>query len=122
MMKGFPLREYIKNRTRNYGYQMKNAKSNLWVSGKVRDILQNEAYIGTYICHKISTVRPREACWNDEARYLRFENAHEAIVSKDVFEIAKNPYKFGEKEGHTKEQRTAMRCKERLNVGVVDIP
>ncbi len=44
------------------------------------------------------------------------------LFQKMFSKLPKNPYKFGEKEGHTKEKRTAMHCKERLNVGVVDIP
>lgn len=106
-----------KNRTRNYGYQMKNAKSNLWVSGKVRDILQNEAYIGTYICHKISTVRPREAYWNDEAEYLRFENAHEAIVSKNVFEIAQKSIQIRGKRGTYKRAENSHALQGKVKCG-----
>ena len=99
---GIPTPGVYKNQTKNYGYQVKNEKSNLWVSGKIRDILRNEVYIGTYICHKISTVRPREVCWNDEAEYLRFENAHEAIVSKDVFDIAQKIVQIRGKRGRYK--------------------
>lgn len=91
-----------KNKTRNYNYQIKNPKSNLWTSGKIRDILQNEVYVGTYICHKISTVRPREACWNDESEYMRFENAHEALVSKDVFDAAQKVMEIRGKRGKYK--------------------
>ena len=99
---GIPTPGVYKNQTKNYGYQVKNAKSNLWVSGKIRDILQNEVYIGTYICHKISTVRPREVRWNDEAEYLRFENAHEALVSKDVFGAAQRVMEIRGKRGKYK--------------------
>ena len=96
---GIPTPGVYKNQTRNYGYQVKNVKRNLWVGGKVRDILQNEVYIGTYICHKISTIRPREPSWNDETEYLRFENAHEAIVSKEVFETAQKSIQIRGKRG-----------------------
>lgn len=108
-----PIPGVYKNQTRNYGYQMKNAKSNLWVGGKVRDILQNEVYIGTYICHKISTVRPREAYWNDEAKNLRFENAHEALVSKDIFDVVQKVIEIRKKRGKykKKENRHALQGK-----------
>lgn len=91
-----------KNKTRNYNYRIKNTKSNLWTSGKIRDILQNEVYVGTYICHKISTVRPREAFWNDESEYMRFENAHEALVSKDIFDAAQKVMEIRGKRGKYK--------------------
>lgn len=99
---GIPTPGVYKNQTKNYNYQIKNAKSNLWKSEKIRDILQNEVYVGTYICHKISTVRPREAYWNDEAEYIRFENAHEALVSRDVFETAQKVMEIRGKRGKYK--------------------
>lgn len=110
---GIPTPGVYKNQTRNYGYQMKNTKRNLWVSGKVRDILQNEAYIGTYICHKISTIRPREASWNNESEYVRFENAHEALVSKDIFDAAQKVMEIRKKRGKykKKENRHALQGK-----------
>lgn len=106
-----------KNRTRNYGYQMKNVKSNLWVGGKVRDILQNEVYIGTYICHKISTARPGEPGWNDEMEYLKFENAHEAIVSKDVFETAQKSIQIRGKRGTYKKAESSHALQGKVKCG-----
>lgn len=97
-----PTPGVYKNQTKNYNYRIKNTKSNLWTSGKIRDILQNEVYVGTYICHKISTVRPREVCWNDEAEYMRFENAHEALVSKNVFDAAQKVVEIRGKRGKYK--------------------
>lgn len=114
---GIPTPGVYKNQTRNYGYQIKNAKSNLWVSGKVRDILQNEVYIGTYICHKISTTRPRESSRNDETEYLRFENAHEAIVSKDVFEIAQKSIQIRGKRGTYKKAASGHALQGKVKCG-----
>lgn len=114
---GIPTPGVYKNQTKNYGYQVKNAKSNLWVSSKIRDILRNEVYIGTYICHKISTVRPREVCWNDEAEYLRFENAHEAIVSKDVFEIAQKTVQIRGKRGRYKRAENSHALQGKVKCG-----
>lgn len=114
---GIPTPGVYKNQMRNHGYQIKNAKSNLWVSGKVREILQNEAYIGTYICHKISTTRPRESSWNDETEYLRFENAHEAIVSKDVFEIAQKSVQIRGKRGTYKKAENSHALQGKVKCG-----
>ncbi len=87
------------------------------MSGKVREILQNEAYIGTYICHKISTTRPRESSWNDETEYLRFENAHEAIVSKDVFEIAQKSVQIRGKRGTYKKAENSHALQGKVKCG-----
>ncbi len=114
---GIPTPGAYKNQTKKYGYQMKNTKSNLWVSGKVRDILQNEVYIGTYICHKISAVRPREPNWNDETEYLRFENAHEAIVSKEVFEIAQKSIQIRGKRGAYKRAENSHALQGKVKCG-----
>lgn len=96
---GIPTPGMYKNQTQNYGYQMKNAKSNLWMSGKVRDILQNEVYLGIYICHKATSIRPREMKRNDESEYLRFENAHEALITKEVYDAAQKSIQIGGKRG-----------------------
>ena len=111
--KGIPTPGAYKNQTRNYNYRVKNTKSNLWVGSKIRDILQNEVYIGTYICHKVTSIRPREMNRNDVSEYLRFENAHEALVSEEVFDAAQKVIKSGEKRGIYKkaENRHALQGK-----------
>lgn len=114
---GIPTPGVYKNQTKNYNYQIKNTKSNLWTSGKIRDILQNEVYVGTYICHKISTVRPREACWNDEAEYMRFENAHEALVSKDVFDAAQKVMEIRGKRGKYKKTENCHALQGKVKCG-----
>ncbi len=39
-------------------YQMKNDKRNLWTSSQISLIIQNEVYLGTFVSHKLSTVKP----------------------------------------------------------------
>lgn len=81
--------------------------------GKVRDILQNEVYIG----HKISTTRPRESSWNDETEYLKFENAREAIVSKEVFETAQRSIQIRGKRGTYKRAENSHALQGKVKCG-----
>lgn len=79
-----------KNQSINENYKLKNRKSNLWTPAQVREIIQNEVYIGTYVCHKISSVKPREMKRNDTSEYMKFENDHEPLVEKALFEEAQS--------------------------------
>ncbi len=114
---GIPTPGVYKNQTRAYSYQMKNAKSNLWVSGKIRNILQNEVYIGTYICHKATSVRPRETSQNDESEYLRFENAHRALVSKEIFDAAQKSIQVRKKRGTYKKAENSHALQGKVKCG-----
>jgi site-specific DNA recombinase len=58
-----------------------------WGLTSIRTILKNEAYIGNLVWNQYEygqKIRKK-----DESEWIRFENAHEAIISKDVFIIAK---------------------------------
>ncbi len=80
-------------------YQLKNKKSNLWTSPQVRIILQNEAYLGTYLCHKSTTYRPRESKLLEAAEYFRFEHAYPALISKEKFETVQHTWMHYGKRG-----------------------
>lgn len=83
-----PTPGVYKNRSTNENYQFKNPVANLWVATQIKEILQNEVYIGTFICRKISSIKPREIRYNDKSDYIKFENRHEGLISKEVFEKA----------------------------------
>lgn len=51
---------------------VKTKKGNQWSHVTIRDILENEAYTGTFV-------------WNN----IRVENAHPPIIDKETFELAK---------------------------------
>lgn len=69
-------------------YLLRNSKENLWTAAQVRELLENEVYIGTYVCHKQETIQVRESARLELEQYIRHENAHEPIVSKEVFDMA----------------------------------
>lgn len=69
-------------------YYLKNKKKNLWSTIQVKQLLQNEAYIGTYVCHKVETIHVGEVAQLTPDKYIRHDNAHEAIITSEVFEMA----------------------------------
>lgn len=85
-------REYTKIR-----YQLKNDKRNLWTSSQVVLIIQNEVYLGTFVCHKLSTVKPGVVRKIDESEYVRLENHHERLIEKNVFQKAQKAITTGKK-------------------------
>lgn len=69
-------------------YNPNNDKFIMWNGGTVRNILQDEVYTGTLVQgrrKKISYKAKKFMAVNKED-WLRFENAHEAIISKEDFE------------------------------------
>lgn len=77
-----------KNQMMKQNYCMKNQKSNLWTPAQVREIIQNEVYIGTFICCKSSTVRPKEIQRNDKEDYIKHVNDHDELITRDEFDAA----------------------------------
>lgn len=65
-------------------YQLKNKKQNLWTAAQVKKIIEDEVYIGTYICHKKYTdhMKLKNAAPEE---YLKFEQAHQPIISQELF-------------------------------------
>lgn len=112
-----PIPGVYKNKTKKLNYALKNEKSNLWTPAQVRKILQDEVYAGTFVCRKSTTVRPREVRRNSEAEYLRFENAHEAIVSKDMFFEAQNSIQTKGKRGRYKKDVNSNVLKGKVKCG-----
>ena len=114
---GIPTPGAYKNRTTNQNYQLKNEKSNLWTNIQVRGIIQNEVYMGIYICRKSSTVRPREVKQNEQSEYLKFENAHEKLVSRDTFEAAQKSIQIRGKRGKYKKTEQIHALKGKVKCG-----
>lgn len=83
--KAVPTPGVYKNQMTGQNYMLRNQKSNLWAPAQIREILQNEVYIGTFICHKLTAVRPREMKRNDRSEYIRFENHHEPLIDPELF-------------------------------------
>lgn len=55
----------------------------------VRQILERHAYIGKLVASKTTTTSPRtdKQRFNSEEDWIIVENTHEAIISKDQFEL-----------------------------------
>lgn len=86
-------------------YTLKNNKNNFWTATQVREVIQNETYIGTYVCRKMETVRVREVQKTSPDEYKKFPNAHKAIVTRDVFEQAQKAIIVrGERGAYKKEE------------------
>lgn len=79
-------------------YQMKHLErgriykhpvQKLWSTYMVRNILENDVYCGTLRTHKKKTVSIRgKAIKLPEEEHFVFENHHEAIISKETFNLA----------------------------------
>ncbi len=106
-----------KNKTANQNYQLKNTRSNLWNSGQVREILQNEVYIGFYICRKSVTIRPREGIKNQKAEYVRLANSHEGLVPEEVFEAAQKMVQVRGRRGNYKKDQNPHVFKGKVKCG-----
>ena len=62
-------------------------KAYSWTIPIIRNILKDETYIGNTIHYKQSTIsyKNKKVVQNPEEEWVRVENTHEPIVSKDVF-------------------------------------
>ncbi len=100
-----PIPGAYKNQMANCRYQMKNGKRSLWSASQVSIIIRNEAYLGTFVGRKLSTVKPREVKKNDKSEYIKIADHHERLIENDLFEKAqgaiivrkrRKPYEKGE--------------------------
>lgn len=95
--------------------------SNRWSDYSVKDILKNDFYIGTYRLHK----REKRVIHGTDFRVPReeqfvFENHHEAIISREDFEVvkrimaerAKNDFRSNRVEGPNPPFSSTMFCKD----------
>lgn len=114
---GVATRGAYKNEVINRNYKLKNQKSNFWTAAEIREILKNEVYIGTYICHKMSSVSPRVMKRNDESEYITFENAHEPLVEKEIFRRAQEVVSLRGKRGRYKKDENPHALKGKLKCG-----
>lgn len=106
-----------KNQSKNENYKLKNHKSNLWAPAQVREIIQNEVYIGTYVCHKIASVQPRETKRNDTSEYMKFVNDHEPLIEKSLFDAAQCAIQVRGKRGKYKKENNSYALKGKVKCG-----
>ena len=79
-------------------YLKGTAGVHFWSKAQISQIVHNKIYIGTYICNKNYSIAPRVRKFADENEWLVFENHHEPIISKKLFEsVSRRFYKSCEK-------------------------
>ena len=81
--------KYYREKHFEKGRIYKHKVQEKWTKDMVSNILKNEVYTGTLITHKKRTVniRGRAVELPKEEQFI-FENHHEAIISKEVFNLA----------------------------------
>lgn len=92
-------------------YSFKNEKQNLWTASQVNLIIRNQVYKGTYIAHKLSTVRPGVVKKNKEAVYVTLDNHHERLVEEEMFQKAQLVLKQRGKTKKRAEYESALKGK-----------
>ncbi len=82
--------EYYRQKHLEKGRVYKHKVQKEWTKDMVSHILKNEIYTGTLITHKKKTVNIRgKAVKLPKEEHFIFENHHEAIISKEIFNLAK---------------------------------
>ena len=83
---------------------MKNDKRNLWTSSQISLIIQNEVYLGTFVSHKLSTVKPGVVRKIQESEYVKLENHHDKLIEKEIFQKAQKVISTGKKRKNRKDK------------------
>lgn len=65
--------------------------SHLWHTAVLRTLLSNQAYIGNLVQHKSTTISYKNHKWHrrPEEEWIIVENAHEAIISRELWDKVK---------------------------------
>ena len=81
--------EYYRIKHLERGRIYKHKVQDKWTKDMVSNILKNEVYTGTLITHKKKTINIRgKAVKLPKEEHFVFENHHEAIISKEIFDLA----------------------------------
>ena len=82
---------YYRRKHLERGRIYKHPVQELWSTYMISNILNNDVYIGNLRTHKKKTISIRgRAIKLPEEEHFVFENHHEAIISKETFELAQN--------------------------------
>ncbi|MEY8484606.1 recombinase family protein [Lachnospiraceae bacterium 48-21] len=82
---GIPTPGVYKKEHMGIQYKVKNEKRALWTASRINSIIRDEAYRGTYVGHKASTVKPGVTKSNDSSEYIKIENHHARLIEEDLF-------------------------------------
>ena len=81
--------EYYRIKHLERGRVYRHKVQDKWTKDMVSNILKNEVYTGTLITHKKRTINIRgKAVKLPKEEHFVFENHHEAIISKEIFDLA----------------------------------
>ena len=81
--------EYYRMKHLERGRIYKHKVQKSWTKDMVSNILKNEIYTGTLITHKKKSINIRgKVVKLPEEEHFRFENHHESIIPKEVFDLA----------------------------------
>lgn len=81
--------EYYRIKHLERGRVYRHKVQDKWTKDMVSNILKNEVYTGTLITHKKRTINIRgKAVKLPKEEHFTFENHHEAIISKEIFDLA----------------------------------
>lgn len=69
-----------------------NNGNTIWNGTTIRRILKNEVYIGNTIGHKVKKInyKLKKQIMLDKDEWIKVENTHEPIISKEDFEKVQN--------------------------------
>ena len=82
---------YYRRKHLERGRIYKHPVQELWSTYMISNILNNDVYTGNLRTHKKKTISIRgKAIKLPEEEHFVFENHHEAIISKETFELAQN--------------------------------
>lgn len=104
-----PTPGVYKQKHKGISYRLKNEKQNLWKAAQVNLILRNDVYRGTYVAHKLSTVRPGVVKKNQSSEYITVENHHERLVGEELFRKAQGVLKLRGKMNRRAEYDSALK-------------
>lgn len=81
--------EYIKHRHESNGRVFKNAVTNMWQTHMIQRIIKDDIYIGNFRTKKKQArkIKGKQERVPENEQYI-FYNHHEAIISKEDFELA----------------------------------
>ena len=81
---------YKENQGLNYKGGFKVKKGRNWSAKAINRIIENEVYIGTMLQGKSATInyKNKKQIEKDKRDWVKVEDTHEGIISKEVFYIA----------------------------------
>lgn len=83
--------EYKRENNKNFQCSFHTKLNPKWVANEINRILQNEVYTGVLLQGKTFSIsyKLKKRITREERDWIRYENSHEPIISKEAFELVK---------------------------------